>query len=220
MYDAVLDSAAGAAFLAVFSGNEKLFSASTPMYGREGAKLPVWVADELEKRGMSLADIGRWTVGAGPGSFTGLRLAAALVAGWCFGRPHSCRAVPGVLGVAAAAGMAPGETLGCLYDGRNRELIFVPVTRPADGGFAIAAEPEILNAESAARRFAAADAPPRFAALTAEIPALKKLVPELEIVPVDAPDPAALAADGRPFDDDVTRLVYIRPAVYTEPRTP
>ena len=220
MYDAVLDQAAGAAFLAVFSGNEKFFSASTPMYGREGAKLPVWVADELAKHGMTLAEIGRWTVGAGPGSFTGLRLAAALVAGWCFGRPHSCRAVPGVLGVAAAAGMECGETLGCLYDGRNRELIFVPVTRLPDGKLAIAAEPEILNAEGAARRFAAADAPRRFAALAPELPALKKLVPELEIAAVDAPDPAALAADGRPFDDDVTRLVYIRPAVYTEPKTP
>ena len=56
----------------------------------------------------------------------------------------------------------------------------------------------------------------RFAALTPEIPALKKLVPELEIVPVDAPELAALHADRSSYDDDVTRLVYIRPAVYTE----
>ena len=171
----------------------------------------------MSKHGLALTDVARWTVGAGPGSFTGLRLAAALVSGWCYGRKNSCRAVPGVLGIAAAAGIAPGETLGCLYDGRNSELIHVPVTA-APGGLAIAAEPEILNAEAAVRRFAAADAPRCFAALTPEIPALKKLVPELEITPVAAPELAALHADPRPYDDDVTRLVYIRPAVYTEPK--
>lgn len=213
--DAVLDSAAGTAFLAVFDGDGKIFAAAAPMRGREGAKLPVWVESELEKRGMKLADVARWTVGSGPGSFTGLRLAAALVAGWCYGRKGSCRAVPGALGIAAAAGIGPGETVGCLYDGRNRELIHVPVTSAA-GGLVLAAAPEILDAEGASRRFAAPDAPKRFAAPAPELPALRKLVPDLEIVPVDAPELAALHADPRPWDDDVTDLVYIRPAVYTE----
>ena len=218
MLDAVLDQAAGTAFLAVFGDGKKLFSAASPMRGRDGAKLPVWVDGELGKNALTLGNIDRWTVGAGPGSFTGLRLAAALVAGWCYGKKGSCRAVPGVFGLAAAAGIVPGEKMGCLYDGRNRELIYVVVNCAATGELAVVGEPEILNAESARARFAGAEAPKRFAAFSPEIPALEKLAPELETIPVETPELAALAAAKTPFDDDVTRLFYIRPAVYAEPK--
>ena len=214
MYDAVLDSAAGTAHLAVFDAGSLRFSAAAPMHGREAAKLPVWVEAELERHEMKLEEISRWTVGAGPGSFTGLRLAAALVSGWCFGRKNACRAVPGVLGLARAAHVADRETLYCLYDGRNRELICCAV-ECSGGHLALKGEPEILNAE-AMRNFVSVHPGARFAAFSADIPAIRKLAPALEAIPVEAPDLAALELSCAPFDDDVTRLVYIRPAFYTE----
>ena len=216
-FDAVLDSAAGVAYLAVFDGGQKRFSSSAPMRGREAAKLPVWVEGELAERGLKLADIARWTVGAGPGSFTGLRLAAALVAGWCYGRKGACRAVPGVLGMAAAAGIAPAGRRGCLYDGRNREIICCMVSADASGKLSLDGEPQILNAEAAAK-FLNGEPGLELAAFSAELEAVRKIVPESGIAPVDAPELAALEAADAPFDDDVTRLVYIRPAVYTEKR--
>lgn len=214
-FDAVLDSAAGVAYLAVFDGEKKRFASSAQMRGREAAKLPVWVEGELEKHALKLADIGRWTVGAGPGSFTGLRLAAALVAGWCYGKAGSCRAVPGVLGMAAAAGIAPGGKIGCLYDGRNHEIICCMVSSDVSGHLSLDGEPQILNAEAAAK-FLNSEPELRLAAFAAELDAVRKIVPEAKIIPVETPELAALENSGVPFDDDVTRLVYIRPAVYTE----
>jgi len=218
MYSAVLDSAAGTAFLAAFEDGRKLFQGSAPMRGREAARLPVWVESELDVHGLELASVARWTVGAGPGSFTGLRLAAALVAGWCFGRPRSCRAVPGVLGLAAAAGVAPGETLGCVYDGRNHEVILGRVSADADGKLGVAEDFSILAA-AAAEKFLSENPGMRLAAFAPELPAIRKLVPEERAVTaVEAPELAALEFDGTAFDDDVSRLVYIRPAVYAEGR--
>jgi len=214
-FDAVLDSAAGVAYLAVFDDGKKRFSAAAPMRGREAAKLPVWVEGELGKHALKLADIGRWTVGAGPGSFTGLRLAAALVAGWCYGKENSCRAVPGVLGMAAAAGIAPGGKIGCLYDGRNHEIICCMVSADASGRLSLDGEPRILNAE-AAKKFLDGEPELRLAAFAAELDAVRKIVPGAKIIAVETPELAALENSGAPFDDDVTGLVYIRPAVYKE----
>ena len=214
-FDAVLDSAAGVAYFAVFDAGEKRFSAAAPMRGREAAKLPVWIEGELEKHELKLADIGRWTVGAGPGSFTGLRLAAALVAGWCYGGKGVCRAVPGVLGMAAAAGIAPGGRIGCLYDGRNHEIICCVVRTDARMRLSPDGEPLILNSE-AAEKFLAREPELKLAAFSAELEAVRKIVPGAEICAVDAPELSALEDAAVPFDDDVTKLVYIRPAVYTE----
>lgn len=216
MYHGILDSGAGNAFLAVFNDGRELFCASTPMRGREGAALPLWVEKQLNGNGLKLEDIEKWSVGAGPGSFTGLRLAAALVIGWCYGKKSSCRAVPGVFGVAAGAGITPNENICCLYDGRNREVIACTISCSASGKISLAQEPLILDAEKM-REFAEKNPCLRYAALTPEIPAITKITPPgLEIIPVDAPQLKALAEDESPFDDDLTKLVYIRPAVYTK----
>ena len=56
-----------------------------PMKRRESAHLAEFAAGEIAACGGALSDIKKWSVGIGPGSFTGMRLAAALVAGLTYG---------------------------------------------------------------------------------------------------------------------------------------
>ena len=50
MFSAVLDSAAGTAFLAAFEDGRKLFQSSAPMRGREAARLLALSEEELAER--------------------------------------------------------------------------------------------------------------------------------------------------------------------------
>ena len=70
---------------------------------RQAAALAPWLNDLLSSQNLTVRDVTRWTVGSGPGSFTGMRLASALVKGWVYGRTDvRTRCVPTAL-IAAAA---------------------------------------------------------------------------------------------------------------------
>ena len=223
-YAAALDLAGTLAGFAVLKDGAALFDLATPMRGRESARLAAWVLDELQQHGLTLEEISEWTVGAGPGSFTGMRLAAALVSGWSFGKPEiRRRCVPTAVALAAAAGAGTveGEKIGCLFDGRNRELIYFPLQWhsgewvPAGGG-------AVYDGAHAAEMLCSGGAQSSgLIAWEGECPALAKLLPDevmARIRRVDAPRYAALAAARyRKFDGDLTDLVYIRPAVFTAP---
>lgn len=94
-YAAAIDLSGRSAGFALMKDQELLCAASRPMRGRDSAELADFVAQQLAANGVELAEVSDWTVGSGPGSFTGLRLAAALAAGWTFGKegcaPAACR---------------------------------------------------------------------------------------------------------------------------------
>ncbi len=81
------------------------------------------VLDEVERM-LSRARIGvgeieRLVVGAGPGSFTGVRISAALAKGWCHARGVPLFAYSSLRAVAAAAGR---ERVCALFDARRGEV--------------------------------------------------------------------------------------------------
>ncbi len=124
-FEAALDTSVGAA-LAVARGGAVLLRRQAPMTGRDSdAALTEWLVAGLTAAGLQVADVARWTVGTGPGSFSGLRVGIALVKGICFATGRPVRGLPSSLALARAAVPTPtaGATVAVLHDARRRQLI-------------------------------------------------------------------------------------------------
>ena len=187
-----------------------------PMRQREAAALADFIYESLEHSGRALADIGEWTVGSGPGSFTGMRLAAALVGGLTCGTAAKVRCVPTAVAIADTLGAIPvGTQVIVLFDGRNREIIAFELIQTA-GGATPSGESHVLNAAAAEEYFRAR---PQACIITqlADLEAVKLIAPDITPVAVDDFDPACLIqAKYKEYDGDYTALEYIRPAVYPQ----
>ncbi len=214
MYSAAIDPAPDKVGFALLHDEKVIVSVNCAMKGRAASALSSFVLDELAKAGVAVQDIDRWSVGAGPGSFTGLRQAAALVSGWCFGRDSVLRrCVPGAVALAAAAHPADGDVVTCIYDGRNKEVLYYNVKYSA-GDYIPTEEYGVLNAVQAEEFFSAFQG--RAICFSSELEAVKKVVSgDVKLLTAETAAPEVLAQiKSVAFDNDLTRLVYIRPAVY------
>ena len=177
----------------------------------------------LAAAGLGLGDVGRWTIGLGPGSFAGIRTGAALVKGLCLGTGAPYRGLPSSLALVAAAGPAPaGTVVAALFDGRQGEVIVSLYEAAADDAWtargAAAALPLAALGGVAAAWLVLRASDPLAPALTAD-PALAA---RLRLVA--RPDAAYLArAPGWPWPVGVAAMeasvapVYVRPPVFVPP---
>ena len=214
-FQGILDPQPGNLALAVFDGDKLLLHSDCPMHGRDAAILPDFVAAELKKINLQISDITRWTVGSGPGSFTFLRLVAALAAGWKFANDAMAfRSVPGALALAGASGIAEGETCGVLYDGRNKEILYFGAKK-CNGKFESTGVTAVLNSDQA-KEFFAERKEEKLVCFECEKPAIEAILPATAAVAAVVPELAALAGNTAiPFDNNLDNLVYIRPAVFS-----
>lgn len=98
----------------------------------------------LREAGRGRDDIGAVVVGAGPGSFTGVRIAASLAKGLCFGRDRRLLAYSSLLTVAAGTGLSE-RVVACL-DARRREVYAAAYERVAPSG--ATRGPEVTDVET------------------------------------------------------------------------
>ena len=86
MITLALDASTYRSSVAVLDDARVLIQATATMKGQDREKLMPAVAEALRSVGASLQNVGRVVCGAGPGSFTSLRIAASIAKGIAVGR--------------------------------------------------------------------------------------------------------------------------------------
>ena len=221
-FQAAIDLSGNAARMCIAdAGGNVLRSGILPMKRRESAHLAEFAAGEIANCGGTLGDIKFWSVGIGPGSFTGMRLAAALVAGLTHGDSTvKTRGVPTAIAISMAAGkkMQENSKIAVLFDGRNHEVLVYCVVRKngVDEG---CSEGTVLNREQAEKFFAENEFD-LICGQSHEAEAIKAILPEeaiKELKTVEDFDLSSLLKSSKEFDNNLRDLIYIRPAVFTKP---
>ena len=195
--------------------NNILFTEKIMLNGHDASALPERLELAAKHAGTPLAGITEWSVGTGPGGFTGLRVAAALISGLTYGHPEvKVRGVPSAAGLlrTAFAGNLP-EKAAAIFDGRRSELLVYGMELK-DGFTAVLQNPGELAGILAGRSAAA---------LEKDRAAIAKFAPELVDGIRFAPSINAeelIFNDPRNFSTSPTDLIYLRAAVFVEARIP
>lgn len=217
-YKGALDfSCAEAAFAVADNEKSIIIEENFTFPARDASRLPLVIKESLERKSLDFNSITEWSVGAGPGSFTGLRLASSFVMGLAFGRPQvKRRAVSSSVAIAESANATADKVL-VLYDGRKNE-IFAYGLKKQDGFYREDGFMRVIRNLDDARETAALYG--ETAAYTVDADACMRVTSEdfakqiLRATHIKASH--LIFADPDDFSRPLTELVYQRPAVFTE----
>ncbi len=225
MIEAALDTSSGTT-LAIRT-DAGVVQDSLPLMGRDNDRqLATWIVDRLRAADCRPRDVQRWTVGTGPGSFTGIRVGIAFVKGVCTSSGALYRGLPSSLALAAAAAdrAATANRIGVLHDARRGQLI-LSLYRREQNELQAEGTPQVHTPEQLA---AMADQCQAWVTAHAEV--ARALLPDamcgalLDVEQIDARKLLTQPSWGWPETardaDASTEPVYVRPAVFIAPTAP
>ena len=223
-FSAALDFSWNEASFAIVENNKEiLVSEKLQLSGHDASALPVHLKNTVIQHGLDPAAILHWTVGTGPGGFTGLRIASALVIGLTYGIPHvKVRGMSSASALVRSAIPQEKRTGKCLalFDGRRSELLAYGLEWKNgscyhDGFKAVLHTPAELEEAISSHPYAAA--------LQKDAEAISRFSPGMENSVIFTPSINAEELIFNAPEDETsspTDLIYLRAAVFVDPRIP
>ncbi len=123
MITLAIDASTYAGDVCLLDGDRVVAEAQVEMKGAEHERLMPAVAAVLADASVPVSSVQRVVCGAGPGSFTSLRIAAGIAKGVAVGLNVPMYAVPSLALVVAGAALAPGDYLVALDALRGEEYV-------------------------------------------------------------------------------------------------
>jgi tRNA threonylcarbamoyladenosine biosynthesis protein TsaB len=146
-----IDAAANIGTAALIDDHRVIAATETRMRGESAERLMPAVESVLATAGIEPCELAGIVCGAGPGGFTGLRIAASIAKGLASGTARPLSAVSSLLLIAAGTErpLGPGRYL-ALLDAMRDERFAARIAVGRDGTYRIEGAPTILDAASIA----------------------------------------------------------------------
>ena len=199
--DTCLDACQGV----LLDNDTVVFARSEPMHRGHQERLAPMLAEAMAAAGAGFGDLDRIGVTVGPGSFTGLRVGLAFAKGLAIARGIKCVGI-GVLDALAASAAEGGRVLAAIDAKRAQAYLQL-----FENGRAVC-EAEAVLLEDAASWIARRGAPAGLAIVGSAAPLLAEVAPGARLLPMDAPDPLAIARLAAASDPALAlpRPIYLR----------